>query len=108
VTSQLSTFVFNRSSAFIRVIRLLVLATPLSAVLHAGSRVTCYNFLNLHLCFSKLSIPGMSLIRSEGVNLLLDNLYAEAIEAVKSQAAQSDLSSQLTWILVEINSEAEP
>jgi hypothetical protein len=37
----------------------MVLATQLSAVLHAGSRVTGHSFLNLHLCFSKIPEPIM-------------------------------------------------
>jgi hypothetical protein len=69
------------------VIRLMVLATQLPTVLHAGSRVPCHSFLNFHLCFSTLSRTGRSLLRSESVILLVNNLYAEAIEAVKSRAA---------------------
>jgi hypothetical protein len=44
VTSQFPTFVSLRSSAFLRVISPMVLATPLTAVVHAGSRVTCRRF----------------------------------------------------------------
>jgi hypothetical protein len=77
------------------------------AVLHAGSRVTCHSFLNLRLYFSKFSRPGMSLLRSEGVILLVDSLYAEAIETVKLQAALSASYSELICILGEINSEAK-
>jgi hypothetical protein len=54
VTSQFPTFVSHRSSAFLRVIRLMVSATQLTAVLHAGSPVTCHNFLNIRLCFNTL------------------------------------------------------
>jgi hypothetical protein len=81
----------------------MVLATQLSAVLHAGSRVTFQSFLNLRLCFSKLSRQGIYLLRSESVILLVDSLYAEAIEAVKSRAALSASSSEFIWILGEIN-----
>jgi hypothetical protein len=65
VTSQFPPFVSRRSSNFLRVIRLLVLATLLTVVLHAGSRVTCRSFLNLPVCFSRLSRPGRPLLRSE-------------------------------------------
>ena len=47
----------------------------------------------------------MSLSRSESVILLVDSLYAEAIEAVKSRAALSASSSELIWILGEISFE---
>jgi hypothetical protein len=49
--------------------------------------VTCHNFLNLHLCFSKLPKLGMSLLMPESVILFAANLHAEAIEAIKSRAA---------------------
>jgi hypothetical protein len=51
VTSQFPIFVSHRSNAFLRVIRLMGLATQLTAVLYAGSRVSGHNFLNLRLCF---------------------------------------------------------
>jgi hypothetical protein len=56
----------------------MVLATQLlgTAVLYAGTRVTCHSCLNLFLCFSRLSRPGISLLRSESVSSLVDNLYA--------------------------------
>jgi hypothetical protein len=82
----------------------MVLGTQLNAVLHAASWVICYSFLNLRLCFSKLSSPGMSLLRSQRVIVLVDSLYAEAIEAVKSRAALSTSFSELIWILGKINS----
>jgi hypothetical protein len=43
--------------------------------------------------------PGMSLLRSESIILLVDSLYVEAIEAVKPRAALSASSSELIWIL---------
>jgi hypothetical protein len=106
VSSQFFTFVSHRSSAFLRVIRLMVLATQLSAVLHAGSQVTFHSFLNLLLCFSRLSRPGRSLFRSEGVILLDDSVYTEAIEEVNLLTALSATIPELVWILGEINSEA--
>jgi hypothetical protein len=53
-----------------------------------------------------LTRRGRSLLRSESVILLVDSLYAEAIETVKSQATLSASLSMLIWILGEINSEA--
>jgi hypothetical protein len=82
VTSVLPIFVSHDSSAFLRVIRLIVFVTQLTAVLHAGSVVSCNNFRSLCLCFNQWSRPGRSLFMSECVNLLVDNLYAEAIETV--------------------------
>jgi hypothetical protein len=106
VTSQFPTFISHRPSAFLWVICLIVLATQLTAVLYAGSQVTCYSFLNFRLCYSKISRQGRSLLRSEDEIILVDSLYAEAIEAVKSRAAISASSPELIWILGEINSEA--
>jgi hypothetical protein len=92
VTSQFPTFVSHRSSAFLRVIRLMVLATQLTAVLHAGSRVTCHSFLNF-LCFSRRSIPGRSLFRFESIILLVPILYPDAIEVVSDGYGSSSLQS---------------
>jgi hypothetical protein len=79
-------FFSHRSIALLRVIRLMVLETQLITVSHAGSRVTCHSFLNLLSSFSRLSGSGRSLFSSESVILLVDSLYAEAIEAGKSQS----------------------
>jgi hypothetical protein len=87
--------VSNSLSAFLRVIHLMVLAIHLSVVLHAGSRVIFHCFLNLRLCFSKFSRLGISLLRSKSVFLLVDSLYAEAIEAVKLRATLSVSSPQV-------------
>jgi hypothetical protein len=84
----------------------MVLATQLTAVLHAGSRVICHSFFNLRLSFGRISRVGRSLLRLESVILLADSLYAEAIAAVESRASLSAFSSKLIWILGEINSEA--
>jgi hypothetical protein len=89
VTSQFPILVSHRSRAFLRVIRLTVFVTPLTAVLRAGSRVSCHNCLSLCLCFNGRSSPGRSLFKSETVILLVESLYAEAIEAANSRAALS-------------------
>jgi hypothetical protein len=57
VTSELPNF-SHRSSANLRVIRLIGFVTQLTAVSHAGSIVSCHNFLTLRLCFSSRSRPG--------------------------------------------------
>jgi hypothetical protein len=49
----------------------------------------------------------MFLLMPESVILLDESLYAEAIEAVKSRAALSPSSSELIWILGEINSKTK-
>jgi hypothetical protein len=105
VTSQFHTFVSHYLSAFLQVIRLMVLATRLIAVLNAGSWLTCYSFINPRLCFDSLSKPGNSLLRSESEFLLVDSLYTEDTETGKSQAAWSASSPELIWILGEINAE---
>jgi hypothetical protein len=45
----------------------------------------------------------MSLLKSESVILLVDSLYAEATETVKSRVALLASSSELIWILGDIN-----
>jgi hypothetical protein len=49
----------------------------------------------------------MFLLMSKSVILLVAILYAEAIDAVQSRAVLSASSSELIWILGEINSEAK-
>jgi hypothetical protein len=105
VTSQFPTLVSHRSSAFLRVIRLTVLVTQFTAILHAGSRVSCHNFLSLCLCLSRRSGPSRSLFSSENVAFLVDSLYAEAIEAVKSRASLWASTLELIWILGDTKSE---
>jgi hypothetical protein len=105
-TSALHIFVSHRSSAFLRVIRLIAFETQLTAVLHAGSLVCCHNFRSLCLCFNNRSKPGRSLLRSKSVILLVDSLYDEEKEAVKSRAALSASTSDVILILRDIISEA--
>jgi hypothetical protein len=104
VTSALPIFVSHRSSAFFRVIRLIAFEIQFTAALHAGSLVSCHNFLSLFLCLSKRSKPGRS-FRSRSVILLVDSLYAEAIEAENSRAALSASTPVLISILGDIHSE---
>jgi hypothetical protein len=82
-------YVSHRSSAVLRVIRPIDFVIQLIAVLYAGYLVSCHNFLSHFLCFNKRSKPGRALFISESVTLLVDSLYAEAIDAVKSRAALS-------------------
>jgi hypothetical protein len=105
VTWQLHIFISNRSSAFFRVIRLICFVTQLTAVLHAGSLVSCHIFRSPCLYFNNRSRPGRSLFISKSVILLVDNLYAEAIEAVKSHAALSASNPELISTLRDISSE---
>jgi hypothetical protein len=99
-------FVSHRSSASLRVNRLIDFVTQLTAVLHAGSLVSCHNFLSLFFSFNSRSKPGRSLLTSESVTFLVDNLYAEAMEAVKSRATLSASIPVLISSLGDINSEA--
>jgi hypothetical protein len=89
VTSVFAIFVSHRSSALIRVIHLMAFVTQLTAVLQAGSLVSCYNFLSLCFCFNTRSKPGRSVFTSKILTLLVDTLYADVIEAVNSRAAIS-------------------
>jgi hypothetical protein len=77
---------FSHCSKYLfRAIRLIVLATQLPAVLHAGSPVSCHNLLTACMCSNNRSKPRRSLFRSESINLMVDSVYAEATEAVKSR-----------------------
>jgi hypothetical protein len=105
VTSVLLSLVSHRSSAFFRVIHLISFVNQFTAILHAGFLVSYHNFLSLCLCFNKRSDPGMSFI-SESVTLLVDSLYAEAIEAVKLRVTLSASTPELISTLGEISSEA--
>jgi hypothetical protein len=73
----------------------MVLVTHFTAVLHAGSLVSCHNFLSLCLCLSSLSRLDEPRLRSEILVVLVDSLYAEAIEGAKSRAALSASIHQL-------------
>jgi hypothetical protein len=53
VTSTLPIFVSHCSIAFLRVILLTDFVTQLTVVLHAGSLVSCHNFLNVSLFMSE-------------------------------------------------------
>jgi hypothetical protein len=77
VTSELPILISPRSSAFLKVNHLTDFVTQLTAVLHAGSLVSCHNFLSLCLCFINRSKSGSSLFMSESVTLLVDHLCAE-------------------------------
>jgi hypothetical protein len=99
-------FVSHRSSSFLRVIRLIDFVNQLTALLLTGSLVSCQNFLSLRLCFNSRSRPGISLLISDSVTLLVASLFAEAIEVVKSRAALSASTPQLSSILGNIDSEA--
>jgi hypothetical protein len=79
----------NTATILVLLVRLIALETRLAAVLRPGSLVSCHSFLFLFLYFNSRSMPGISLCKSANVILLVDSLYAEAIEAVKSRAALS-------------------
>jgi hypothetical protein len=71
VTSVLLIFVSHCLSAFLWVIRVIDFVTQLTAVLPAGSLISCHNFLSLRLCFNSRSRAGRSLFMSESVILLV-------------------------------------
>jgi hypothetical protein len=98
--------VFHRSSAFFRVMRLIAFETQFTAVLHPGFLVSCHNFLVLFLYFNSRSRPGRSLFNPDKVIFLVDSLYVEATEAVKSRAALSASTPDFISILGDIKFEA--
>jgi hypothetical protein len=106
VTSVFAIFVSHRSSALLRVIHLMAFVTQLTAVLNAGSPISCHNFLSLCFCFNSRSKPERSVFTSEIVILLVDNLYADAIETMKPRAALSASTPVLISNLGDIKSEA--
>jgi hypothetical protein len=55
----------------------------------------CHNFFILLLYFNNRSRPGRSLFNSDKLILLVDSLYADAIEAVKAHAALSASTPKL-------------
>jgi hypothetical protein len=100
VTSQFLTFVSHHSSTFLQAVFLIVFLTQLTAVLHAGSQVSCHNFHSLHLCFNKGANPGRPwLFMPENVSLLEDSLHTKAIEAVKLCITSSTSSSEFITYL---------
>jgi hypothetical protein len=100
-------FLFPRSSSSLRLIFLMVFLTQLTTVLYAESRVTCYSFRCLCLCFNQRSNPWRSwLFMFESVTLHVDSLYTKVIVAVKLRAVLSTSSSELISILSDITSEA--
>jgi hypothetical protein len=103
---DLAIFYLGYPSAPFHAILLIVLVTQFTAVLHAGSRVYCQNFLSLCLCLSSLSRIEGPRLRSEIVVVLVDSLYAEAIEASKSRTALSDSIHKLIFTLWDTKAEA--
>jgi hypothetical protein len=91
MTSQFANFVSHLSSDLFPTILLIFRVTQFTVVFHAGSLVSCHNFLSFPVCFNKRSRPGISYLRPKIVVFLVDILYAEAVEAAKSRAALSAL-----------------
>jgi hypothetical protein len=82
VFSQFPTSVSHLWTDFLLFIFLMTFLTQLTAVLHAGSRVSCRSFRNL--CFNKWCTPQRPwLFMSESETLLVDSLNAESIVAAK-------------------------
>jgi hypothetical protein len=63
-------------------------------------------FLNLFLYINSQSRPGISLFNSDKVILLVQSLYADAIETVKALAALSASTPELISTLGDISFEA--
>jgi hypothetical protein len=86
--------------------RLIDFKTQLTDFLHPRSLLSCQSFLIIFLCFNSQSRTGRLLFNSDKVIILVDNLYAEATEAVKERAALSASTSELISILGDIKFEA--
>jgi hypothetical protein len=82
VSSELAIFYSHRLSAPLQVMRLIIFEIQLNAFYTLDPWFLFHSFLNLFLCFSNLSKPGISLFNAENLTLLVDSLYAEAMEAV--------------------------
>jgi hypothetical protein len=95
-------FVSHRSSAFFRIMRLIVFETQFTAVLHAGSLVSCHNFLIFLLYLNRRSRPGGSLFNYDKVILLIDSLNSDVIDAVKRRSALSAFTPELISTLGDI------
>jgi hypothetical protein len=105
VTSHFPVFIYQHSDAFQSIIFLMGFLTLLTAVLHAGSRVSCYSFRSLCLCFNQRFNSGISwLFMSKSETLFVDSLYAKAVQTVKSAAALSASSFGLISSLGDIKS----
>jgi hypothetical protein len=86
--------------------RLIDFEIRLTAVLHPGSLASCHSFLILFSYFNNRSSPGRSLFKSAKVILLVDSLYAKAIEVVKARGALSASTPELISILGDTKFEA--
>jgi hypothetical protein len=108
MTSQFPILLFHHSVAFLCTIFLMVFMIYLATVLHS---VWILGFVpqvsQPFFCFSKWSILGGWLSRSGSLSLLIDNLYAEAMDSVKSCTTLSASSHQLICIVWEIRLEAK-
>jgi hypothetical protein len=89
VPLQFASFVSNLSSALFQTILLIFRTTQLTAILHAGSLVSCHNCLSFLLCFNKQSRPNSSYFLSKIIVFLVYILYAEAVDAAKPHATLS-------------------
>jgi hypothetical protein len=85
VTSVFVSFIYHRSSAFFRVMRVIAFETQFTAVLHPGSLAYCHNFLIFFLYLKRRPRAGISLFKSDKVIFFVDSLYVDAIEAVKAR-----------------------
>jgi hypothetical protein len=102
---ELAILYSHRLRALLRVMHLFVFEIRLNAILHIGSLISFHRFLNLFLCFSNLSKPRISLFNSESLILLVDSLYAEAMETVNSNTVLSASTPELIYFLGDIKLE---
>jgi hypothetical protein len=105
LTSQFAIFDCHLLSTLFRTILLTFRVTQVTALLHAGSLVSCHNFLIFLLCFNRRSRPAILYFRSKIVVLLVDILYAEVIRTAKSRATLSASLQGWIWIFGGMSSE---
>jgi hypothetical protein len=69
--------------------------------------VSCHNFMSYFFSFNNRSRPDISCYRSNIAVFLVDCLYAEAIETVKSRAFLSSSLEEWIWIFGTVSSKAK-
>jgi len=91
VSPQSGLFKCSTSQFIPMIILWIVLVTQLSAILHAGSLVSCHNFRSLRFSCRKTHCFGLRMC------MRVCSLYAKAMEAVKGLAAFTASSTVSVW-----------
>jgi hypothetical protein len=97
---------FASASALFRIVFLIFCMVYFTAPLHAGSMVSCHNFLSCVFCLNKWLRSDVSYFCCKSLTFLVDSLFTDATEAEKSRAALLALLEERIWIFGDIISEA--